>query len=351
MPSNDPLKGIDISVYQGSPDFNKLKGKVDFIFTKVTEGTDYINAQFKNCQEQCRKLGIPLGYYHFGKPDLGNKAVDEAKYFVKTIGEIKPGEILALDIEVPYKELAKWSKEFLDTLSGLLGGYKPLIYLNLNQITNNNWKPIVDANYGLWIAYYHQNLPDNLPWKTVAFHQYTSSGNIDGIKGNVDLNYFYGSKEALVKYGYKGVQENTTTPENKELKVALEKIKSLEKEVNYQEIEKEKYKKRSREQEKEIEKLTNNWNECKKALDRVEDKKNELTLANAKLNNTIEDKEKEITHMKDSETQMLDNVTTLTDELKRLTDQKFTIPECLKFLQKAIKEVLPHAGSNNKTIK
>lgn len=209
------LRGIDLSQYQGQPNFDSLKLGVDFIILKASEGTGYKDPQFDRNKSECRRVGIPVGFYTFARPDLGNTPQTEAAWFLNCVGELKEGDILFLDIEVVYTDLVNWSKQFLDAVSAKLNGYKPLIYLNKSQIQSNSWKPVVDGNYGLWCAYYDNDptgLPFDTPWPAVAFKQYSSSGTIDGINGKVDMDSFFGDLVALKKYGVQIVPVPTPIP-------------------------------------------------------------------------------------------------------------------------------------------
>lgn len=218
-----PLKGVDVSQWQGDINFDTLKDNVDFFICKVSEGVGFTDPKFARNQSECRRVGLPLGYYHFARPNLGNSAKSEADYFLKTIGELRDGEILFLDFEVPYRDPVTWCKDFLDSLSKSLNGYKPLIYLNQSQVKGYNWKPIIDANYGLWLAAYLSTTPST-PWSTVAFQQNSSSGSIKGINGKVDTNLFFGDKKALVKYGVS--VENPATGQLEALQVKLDDMRA-----------------------------------------------------------------------------------------------------------------------------
>lgn len=208
------LKGVDLSHYQ-VVNWSVLKNNTDFVIIKASEGTGYEDPAFLANQDQARANEIPLGYYHFGRPDLGNTPEAEAEYFKKIIGDIRDGEFLCLDYEKNYSDPVGWSKKFLDHLSSLLEGYKPIIYLNLSLVNSHDWSSIIDANYALWLAHYDGNTDqvDTVPWTVVAFKQYTSTGNASGISGNVDMDVFYGNLTALDMYGYKNPVVPIPSPE------------------------------------------------------------------------------------------------------------------------------------------
>ena len=115
-------KGIDVSHYQGTVNFNAAKADgVVFTFIKATEGhstsfrlpstteacsplhflTAYKDASFSANYEGATKAGILRGGYHFAHPDSSSGAV-QAKFFLAHGGGwSKDGRTLpgALDIE------------------------------------------------------------------------------------------------------------------------------------------------------------------------------------------------------------------------------------------------------------
>jgi len=203
------LVGNDISKYQGSVDWNTYKNNTNFVIIKTSEGVGYIDSWFAGYRTEARNRNIPLGYYHFCRPDLGNSPQAEADFFCSLLDgdPIREGEIIALDFEVTYADCVNWCKQWLDAVSAHFGGMKPLIYLNQSQTKGFNWKPVVDAGYGLWLASYtydpNKNTGDTGAWGFMALQQWTSSQTVPGIQGNVDGDVFFGDAAAFYAYGYK----------------------------------------------------------------------------------------------------------------------------------------------------
>lgn len=203
------ILGIDISLYDNSPDFSKVKNAVSFVIAKATQGLDIVDPQFKRNQSELRKYDIPRGYYHFPRPDLGNTPEAEADFFLNTVGTLQHGELLALDAE-SYKDKTysgdwvDWSYKFLKRIESKLG-YKPLLYINLNFNNIYNWKKIVDNNNGLWLALFDNN-PDYKPstdWPFIAIKQY-GGVTVNGVtrNGKTDGDIFYNDVNTFKKYGY-----------------------------------------------------------------------------------------------------------------------------------------------------
>lgn len=207
------IVGNDIASFQGDINYDIYKNNTNFVIMKATEGVGFKDPKLTRNQSEARRLGIPLGYYHFAKPDLGNAPEKEAQWFLDQIGELREGEVLVLDYEVSKVQAqVAWCKAWLDYVFSKTG-VRPLIYMSESYVTGLNWKIVSDAGYGLWIAKYLFNpTPDanynTGVWPFAAIYQWSSSQHVPGIlngTGNVDANVFYGDQETFKKYGYKKV--------------------------------------------------------------------------------------------------------------------------------------------------
>jgi GH25 family lysozyme M1 (1,4-beta-N-acetylmuramidase) len=187
------MKGIDTSHHQGDRgliDWKKVKlAGIEFAILKCTQGTSFLDSMYKRDKEEVRKIGIPLGYYHFaGKMNEGGQIipqdpVKESMWFTSNIGGMKEGEFMVLDWEVQHKDPVGWCQDFWRGIDQI-----PWMYMNESTFLKYNWPK--DWNY--WIAKYPKE--DNGTMKTPPqgnwkIWQYSSKGSIPGIIGNVDLNY------------------------------------------------------------------------------------------------------------------------------------------------------------------
>jgi len=210
--AQQPL-GIDVSHHQGNIDWSLVynAGKV-FAFVKATEGYTYNDPMFVTNMENGTQAGVWMGAYHFARPD-NNSATDEAHHFVQIAGNyIGPGYLPpVLDLEDPpgtdlqtlytSHELTQWVRTWLETVEQLTG-VEPIIY------TNGRYTQYLETSlttYKLWIAEPDGNTdpPDNLNhWSDWAFKQYSWTGNVPGISGDVDLDVFNGTMEELENLVY-----------------------------------------------------------------------------------------------------------------------------------------------------
>lgn len=202
------IVGNDISKWQGDVDWNIYRSNTNFCIIKASEGISYTDPKFSRNQSEGRRTNVPLGYYHFARPDLGNDPVREADWFLGVVGSFVEGEILVLDYEPGQQNQAfvVWCKSFLDrcyTRSGI----RPLIYLNQSQIKSFDWSSVVAAGYGLWVAAYTYDPNNNTfnkgQWAFAAMQQWTDRQSVPGIPGVVDGNVFFGDLATFKKYGYK----------------------------------------------------------------------------------------------------------------------------------------------------
>lgn len=203
------MNGIDVSSWQTGIDISQVD--CDFVVTKATEGTSYVNPDCDRVYQQAKSLGKELGVYHYAS---GGDAVKEANYFVDNIAGYIGEAILVLDFEgKAVNRGSAWAKTFLDTVYTRTG-VKPLIYMSASVVSRYDWSSVRASDYGLWVAGYskgdtvfygyNSDIPMNYNvgvWSDcVAMYQYTSSGRLSGYSGKLDMNVFYGDESTWNAY-------------------------------------------------------------------------------------------------------------------------------------------------------
>ena len=209
------LHGIDVSRWQGVINWKAVKGdNIDFAYLKATEGTTWVDPKFLDNARNARDAGMPVGAYHFARPDLNltlENAVEEARHFIKTqqlgfgnLGDIYP----VLDLETPFpredtvsaSHLLSWVDTFKSHFEGETG-HTLMLYTGIFFIREyNNFKHSASgyplADMPLWIALYPKSVspyktspPDAGNWNRWTVWQYSDNGKVDGIDGSVDLNH------------------------------------------------------------------------------------------------------------------------------------------------------------------
>lgn len=194
-------KGIDISYWQGNVDFAKVKTAVDFAILR--EGyRQTIDAKFLEYAKGCKANGIPiLGVYHFSYALNEAQAIEEAKSCLANMEKAGLGKdvIVFFDFEYDTVDKAKaagvtlgktqciaHTKAFCEYVKAQ--GYKPGVYSNIDYY-RNMYDPALLKQYVFWLADYSGD-----PDYDCTFQQYSSSGSVPGISGNVDMDYYYGEK-------------------------------------------------------------------------------------------------------------------------------------------------------------
>lgn len=189
--TDENYKGIDISNWQGTVDFNAVKTSgVQIVYLKATEGDyfedPYLNSNYINA----KSAGLLVSFYHYFKPTINAKA--QAKFFIDTLSNKQVDCRLALDIEnsdgYSPTELSNMCIEFLQEAENLSGdGVVVYTYTYFAQISLTTALSV----YPLWIAHYGAETPsDNPIWDKWVGFQYSSTGNVPGVNGPCDLNVF-----------------------------------------------------------------------------------------------------------------------------------------------------------------
>lgn len=201
--------GYDVASYQGYPNWMSVAASgAAFAITKATEGVDYTNPTFAYNFAAIKASGLARGAYHFARPDL-SAPENEAAYFWSVVGpHIAVGDLLALDLE-DYQgslsnrpgEVAGWALRFLKYLEQL-AGFPPLLYVSPSVISQYGLTDPQFARYGLWLAAWGTSFPSTpLPWPVIAFWQASDHGQVAGINGYVDVDYFNGPASTIPSYG------------------------------------------------------------------------------------------------------------------------------------------------------
>src|SRR5690348_16012481 len=121
------LQGPDVSSYQRMCDWNAVKASGrDFAWCKASEGTNYINPYFHDNWNGMRAAGLVRGAYHYAEPAFSGPEA-EAEYFLYVVGQLSPGDLVALDIEAGDGNLLDWALRFLRRVESAVG-FKPLLY-------------------------------------------------------------------------------------------------------------------------------------------------------------------------------------------------------------------------------
>lgn len=196
---------IDVSGWQGDIDWAKAKADgVEGVIIRLGygEGNNADKKAQRNISE-CKRLGIPFGVYWYSYADTPALAKEEG---ADVVTKLKQFGVNPSDLAYPvYYDLEKWTWE----------GHQPPTDPNVyNNIVNNWYSALQSAGYKnlgvysytsylqgplkhadiyaktTWVAQYGARMGfDSFPTNSRGW-QYTSSGKVNGISGNVDMNAF-----------------------------------------------------------------------------------------------------------------------------------------------------------------
>jgi Lyzozyme M1 (1,4-beta-N-acetylmuramidase) len=194
------LKGIDVSHHQGVIDWDRVKKSgIQFAILSVGYGDDITSQddkQFHRNAKECTRLGIPFGVYIYSYAMNLSQAKSEAEHVLRVIRGYKLSYPVYYDLEdasqnnLSNDTLAQFAESFFNII--VAQGYKVGTYANLYWF-NNKLTGAVFNKYEKWVAQYNTACDYKLPY---AIWQYSSSGKVDGIAGNVDVNYDYANRQA-----------------------------------------------------------------------------------------------------------------------------------------------------------
>ncbi|MBD2056975.1 peptidoglycan-binding protein [Oculatella sp. FACHB-28] len=198
------VPGIDVSDHQLLVDWSTVASQgIKFALIKATEGKSFRASTFKDKWRDAKSADILRGAYHFFRPTrTGEEQADNFLQALDSTGGLEVNDLSpVLDIEVKDGVSSDVIRErCLIWLAKVEAetGRKAIIYTGASYGDTNLSVNAQFADYPLWVAHYTRGKPW-VPgrWKTCAIWQYTDKGKVKGINGNVDLNWFNGSTDAL----------------------------------------------------------------------------------------------------------------------------------------------------------
>lgn len=196
-----PVKGIDVSAHNGMMNLEAAAADgIEFIWIKASEGSDFKDDNFSLNYSKARHAGLKIGAYHFFRFD--RDGVTQGVNFLQAIHGRRLELGVAVDVEengnakgVPMDSITLRLQQMLDFLN--LCGYRVTFYSNREGYD----KYLLDnfRGFPLWICSFNRENAMQHDW---TFWQYNHHGEVAGIRGDVDLDVYRGSREEWEKtYG------------------------------------------------------------------------------------------------------------------------------------------------------
>lgn len=197
----DALTGIDVSYAQGEIDWSKVKESgIDFAMIRSSRGRisdenpmtsdTYFHQNAKGAMQN----DIPIGVYHYCYAETVEQARDEARFVLSLIEGYDISYPVVFDIEDDWFIRNGYSKETLTAMTEAFcdeikaAGYIPVVYSYASFLYYHLDMSAL-SQYPVWVANVDVDKPD---YDGVYFlWQYSWTGSISGINGDVDMDYSY----------------------------------------------------------------------------------------------------------------------------------------------------------------
>lgn len=218
--ANRLVKGIDVSHHQGIIDWETVQQEIDYAIVRLCDfyhqqpdGTCKLDKQFENNIKKCEELNIPVGVYYYSHATTEEEAVTEARFVADSLKAYSLEYPVYMDIETEEQnamidENQQQMKEVIISAMTELEseGYFAGVYCNGGSEDNTKRKEFIadiskvyncwltsNATYNIAVDFEDFKAEDyeilTIPNDEIAMYQYSQQGQIDGISGNVDLNY------------------------------------------------------------------------------------------------------------------------------------------------------------------
>ena len=190
-------KGIDVSSWQGKPDWTKVKKSgVEFAILRIHQknGSD---TSFEHNYKGCKANAIPVGGYKYSYALTQAQALEEAEDTLSVLAGRGLDFPVFYDLEWNSQRklgsvaIEKIAETFLNRIKK--AGYKVGVYCNMDWYQKVLTEKL--RKYDLWIARYpaddNGTIQERLRPDIGVGWQHSSKGKVSGISGNVDMNVFY----------------------------------------------------------------------------------------------------------------------------------------------------------------
>lgn len=184
------MNGIDLSYANKVTDWNAVAKNVDFVIIRAGYGKEYsqVDSNFEKYYTECKKRNIPVGCYWYNYAKTKAEAEKEAEVFLKTIAGKQFEMPIYYDVE-EYNIFKLGKKAVSDIITAFCekvekAGYFIGFYSNPNFL-HNVVNDTVKNRFTLWLAHWDTNTP----YCNFGIWQKSSKGKINGIIGNVDIDY------------------------------------------------------------------------------------------------------------------------------------------------------------------
>ncbi|MCD8127625.1 MAG: hypothetical protein LUD82_09360 [Clostridiales bacterium] len=186
--------GIDVSKWRGDIDWDSARGSISFAIIRCGYGSNLTSnddSYFEQNVAACEELGIPYGVYLYSYATTTTEAKSKANHVLRLLDGHTPSLPVYLDLEdssvtsaCSNSQILAMAKVFCNAIED--AGYEAGVYANKNWWTNYLTSSTYDQ-WDRWVAQY--NTSCTYTGGDFSYWQYSSTGSVSGISGNVDCNY------------------------------------------------------------------------------------------------------------------------------------------------------------------
>ena len=201
-PAKHPVHGVDVSRFQTAVDWNHARRNgVNFAFIKATEGGDMVDPMFTDHWRAAAAAGVKRGAYHFYYHCRAPE--EQARWFFKHVPKA-PGSLPpVLDMEwtptSPTCTIRREAEVIRRDAAVIIAmmtehyGTAPILYTTVDFFEDNEMWRLNGVEF--WLRSVAAHPSDRYPGQHWAFWQYTSTGEVPGMAGEIDVNVFSGGKD------------------------------------------------------------------------------------------------------------------------------------------------------------
>lgn len=193
-------KGIDVSQWQG--DINWSAVKADFAILRAGYGRvkSQIDTKFEQNYRNAKAVGMPLGAYWYSYAMSPDEARVEARVFIDIIKGKQFEYPVYFDVEeqavfrLGTNAVSNIISAFCDEMEK--AGYFVGLYMSASPLTTYVTQAVRER-YAIWVAHYGVSKPSYSG--QYGMWQYSSTGRVDGIGGDIDMDECYVDYPKMIK--------------------------------------------------------------------------------------------------------------------------------------------------------
>ena len=190
----------------GEVDWERVKAAgYQFAMLRAGYGDNTVDEQFRRNASECNRIGLPIGAYWFCYAATAKNAAQEADSCIRTVSGYRLDYPVCYDIEQASADyVEKLGVSFTPALARELvksfcnriesKGYFAMFYSN-QSFFNTYLGTALAKRYAFWYARY----TDTFDGTDCGIWQYTSTGRVPGISGNVDLDLAYVDYPSVIR--------------------------------------------------------------------------------------------------------------------------------------------------------